>query len=309
MHFESDEYVTHAAFGLRYRSRLPWLPAPKVGDDAAVDVVQISFDAETPALNPATFKLTRFEATPGRFLFRTFSIADYLVRAGRQVQIIPKRGADPIKLANLLFGAVTGALLIQRQQLALHGCAVETPGGAVLFCGDSGAGKSTLAGLLLARGLRVLDDNIVALQRSSNGFWVQPGLGHLRLTGNTLALLGQTPKGPAFSAPYELKYLHPLDAAEFCDRPRPLKHIFLLDRSDGTFRQDLSGPAKLAVLQRHVFLRNMVEPLGQIKGHFQSCLALAACTPVSRIGYPLGTSLDNWVDEILELVSSANILS
>nr|WP_319565524.1 hypothetical protein [uncultured Rhodoferax sp.] len=308
MNLESDAAVTHSAFGLHYRSRMPWLPAPRLVDDCNADVaVQVSFDAATPALDLDTHKLTRFEALPGQFWFRTCIIADYLVQNGRQVRIIPKHGADPTKLANLLFGAVTGGLLIQRGQLALHGCTVETPGGAVLFCGDSGAGKSTLAALLLARGLRVLDDNIAALQQRDDGFWVQPGLGHLRLTGDTLALLAQTAKGPAFAAPYEIKYLHPLDAAEFCHQPRQLRHIFWLDRSHGTFLQNLSGPAKLALIQRHVFLRQMVAPLGQLKGHFQSCLALAASIPVSRLGYPPGAALGDWVEEIFKLVSSANI--
>ena len=62
-------------------------------------------------------------------------------------------------VANLLFAAVSGALLIQRGLLALHGCSIEAPGGAAIVCGAAGAGKSTLAGFLLRSRVRVLDDD------------------------------------------------------------------------------------------------------------------------------------------------------
>lgn len=298
MSFESGDFVIHAAFGLRYRSRLPWLPAPRIGGDGLPTDVEVTFGTETPTLTPAEFTLPRFEAAPGRLLFRTRTIADFRVEEGQRVRIIPKTGAEPLKLCNLLLGGISGALLIQRRILALHGCSVETPKGAVLICGDSGAGKSTLAGLLLGRGLRIMDDNIAALEQSASGISVQPGLGHLRLTGDTLNLLGQSPRGTAFAAPLELKFLHPLEEREFCDRPRPLRHIFLLDRTRETLWTELKGQERLAAIRRHIFFRQMVEPLGELKGHFQLCLALAASTPVGVIGYPPGMALAHWVDEI-----------
>jgi hypothetical protein len=298
MTFESDQLVTHSAFGLRYRSHLPWLPAPLLEEDYAPFDVEVTFGPATPQLAPEEFKRPRFEAVPGRFWFRTRTIADFLVEQGRQVHILPKMGAEPLKLCNLLFGGVSGALLLQRGILALHGCSVETPEGVALFCGDSGAGKSTLAALLLERGLKVLDDNIAALEHGGDGFRVQPGLGHLRLTDDTLRLLGQSPRGPAFTAPYELKYLHGLESWEFCESPRPLRHIFLLDRSRETLWETLRGRKRLDVVQRHLFFRHMVEPLGQLKNHFEGCLALADSIPVSRIGCPQGMGLETWVDEI-----------
>jgi hypothetical protein len=299
MSFESDQVVTHFAFGLRYRSRLHWLPVPRLEEEGDVPFdVEVTFGPATPQLAPDEFTRPRFEAIQGRLWFRTRTIADFLVGEGRRVHVLPKLGAEPLKLCNLLFGGVSGALLIQRGILALHGCSVETPSGAALFCGDSGAGKSTLAALLLERGMRILDDNIAALEHDGDGFWVQPGLGHLRLTDDTLRLLGQSPRGPAFAAPYELKYLHGLESREFCDRPRPLRHIFLLDRSRETLWEELRGRKRLDVVQRHLFFRHMVEPLGHLKGHFEGCMALADSIPVSRIGYPQEMGLETWVDKI-----------
>lgn len=295
---ESDHYVTHTAFGLRYRSRLPWLPAPRIGGVEQPFDVEVTVGAALPPRTPEEMPGPQFEGSPGRLLFRTRTIADFLVEEGAQVHINPMWGVEPLKLWNLLFGGVTGALLIQRGVLALHGSSVEIPGGAVLFCGASGAGKSTLAGLLLRQGFRVLDDNIAALYPGDGGFRVQPGLGHFRFTHDTLRLLGESARGAAFPAPVEPKHLHQLRPEEFCPEPRPLRHIFLLDRNRETQWDELRGKEKLDVLQSHLFVRHMVEPLGRLKSHFQGCLDLAGAVPLSRVGASPGLGPEGWSERI-----------
>lgn len=305
MSLEADHSIIHAAFGLRYRSRLPWLPAPRVGKGETGYDVDVAVGHEAPVVPMEAFTQPRFEGSPGSFLFRTRTIADFRVEMGERVLILPKTGVEALKIWNLLFGAVTGALMIQRCVLALHGCALETPAGAVVFCGDSGAGKSTLAGLLLGQGFRILDDNIVALHPYNDGYQVQPGLGHLRLTGATLQVLGQSPRGPAFPAPYQPKYLHGLQPGEYCDQPRILRHVYLLDRSRDMLWEDWRGAEKLKALQRHIFLRHMVESLGQQAGHFMACLNLANSVPVSRLGCPPDLAPNAWAEKVAARIRCA----
>ena len=67
---------------------------------------------------------------------------------------------------------------------------------------------------------------------------VQPGLGYLRLTGDTLRMLKMKARGPGFAAPFETKYLHSLGPHEFCAAERPLRrHLRAGPRVRG------SGPA------------------------------------------------------------------
>lgn len=304
MSLEADHSIIHAAFGLRYRSRLPWLPAPRVDEGETGYDVDVAVGHEDPVVPMEAFTQPRFEGSPGNFLFRTRTIADFRVEAGQMVLISPKAGVEPLKLWNLLFGTVTGALLIQRGVLALHGCAIETPSGAVVFCGGSGAGKSTLAGLLIAQGLRILDDNIVALHPGQEGYQVQPGLRHLRFTDATLRVLGQSPRGPAFPAPLQLKYLHGLNPREFCDEPRILRHVILLDRRREVLWEDCRGTDKLKALQPHTFLRHMVAPLGRQAGHFMACIDLSNSVPVSRLGCPPGLRPNAWAKKIANRLRS-----
>lgn len=300
MSFETSDPVIHAAFGLRFRSRMDWLPlqlSENATDPADVEVTFGEMTANVPEL-PASI---RFKASPGKLLFRTRTIADYQVDNGDRIHILPKAGADELRLANLLFGAVTGGLLIQRGMLALHGCSVETPAGAVIICGDSGAGKSTLSALLLERGLRILDDNIAALAWQGDDILVQPGLGYLRLTAESLALLGKPIEGPGFAAPYQMKYLHFLDQESFCQEARPLRRIVVLERQQASLEEPIiGGRNKLDVVRRFTFVRHMVQPLGQLESHFQRSIALTNRVPFSRLGQPASLDTKAWADRVAE---------
>lgn len=299
---ETPAPCVHAAFGLRFRSHLDWLPlAQRLAADAPhdVDVTLGEVPAQLPA---ASTRTPRFDAEPGRLLFRTRLIADYLVEDGARVRLQPKEQVEPLKLCNLLFGGMSGALLIQRGTLALHGCSIATPGGAVVFCGDSGAGKSTLATALLQRGFRMLDDNIAALPRTDGEFMVQPGSGFLRLTADTLRLLGREAHSPGFGAPREPKYLHYPGVDGFCTQSRPLRHVFILDRSTPQLQRSVTGKDKLELLRRHTFMQPMVQGLGQMEGHFRLWLQLASSVPVSHAGQPPDMTLDEWADRIAALL-------
>jgi hypothetical protein len=312
----SDLFI-HTAFGLRFRSRMEWLPLPRVEDLSSGFDVDVTIGSVPAGLGDEAFKTPRFEAQPGRLLFKTKTIADYLVEDGRTIRVDPKPDAEPLQLCNLLFGAVTGGLLIQRGTLALHGCSLETPAGAVIVCGGSGAGKSTLATLLLERGFRVLDDNIAALVERINEnesvgggghFMVQPGVGYLRLTGDTLQMLTMKTEGPGYAAPFETKYLHFLGPREFCRDPRPLRHIFVLDRASDVLDVPLSGSDKLEVVRRYTFAGNQVPGLGQVVSHFQRWLQLAGSTPIHRLGGSSGDTVKLWADKIAGLILGRSTL-
>ena len=301
--FESPAWSIHAAFGLRFHSRLDWLPLRRVEDTSSRFDVEVTFGAVPAGLGGEAFKTPRFEAQPGRLLFKTRTIADYLVEDGCRVRVSPRPGAGRLELCNLLFGGVTGGLLIQRGTLALHGCSIETPSGAVVFCGASGTGKSTLAGALLERGFRVLDDNIAALDPRAGEWRVQPGLGYLRLTGDALKLLEKRPRGPCFPAPYEMKYLHFLGAEGFCVEARPLRHIFVLDRACPVLEEPLRGEDKLAAVRRHTFVAPMAPALGMLQHHFRRWIELAHDTPMSRLGRPPEDGMEAWTRRIAGLIA------
>lgn len=128
----------------------------------------------------------------GTVAFRVGEVATFIVREGRAIQVLAEAGADPKEVRLFLLGSALGALLYQRGVLPLHGSAVETPRGAMVFVGPSGIGKSTLAGHFRRAGFRLLSDDVCAVARDAGGaLVVLPAFPHLRLKADAaVRLLG-----------------------------------------------------------------------------------------------------------------------
>ncbi len=82
----------------------------------------------------------------------------------------------------VLVGIGLGLLLHRRGIVCLHGSVVSLNGRTFALLGDSGTGKSTAAAALVARGGRLISDDIAALRPDGDGFSVAWGCANVRLT-------------------------------------------------------------------------------------------------------------------------------
>jgi len=100
-----------------------------------------------------------------------------------------------VKIDRNLFGTaalgsrIIDCLLRYRLNLkgapAIHGCAVVSGGGAVIFAGSSGVGKSTIAMRMLERGLPLLGDNWIPIRAGTAlGFHLPLNLHHYNVPAN-----------------------------------------------------------------------------------------------------------------------------
>jgi hypothetical protein len=71
----------------------------------------------------------------------------------------------------------------------LHASAVALSGRAIAFLGPSGAGKTTLATRLLARGARLLTDDVLAVALDRGAVHAHRGSGIVRLDGRSVAAM------------------------------------------------------------------------------------------------------------------------
>lgn len=187
----------YRAFGLAIRSEieLPQLPGDDSGASADLVIrigeVEPSFHSEVGYRRGRLFDDFRYEAT-----------------AGREVVIEPLPGAAPHNLADGIMSRVLTIIAYQRGLLPLHASAVDVGGRAIAVCGPSGAGKSTLAALLVARGGRVVADDMLVL--GGEGPEVAPGAAGLKLSSQSLERIGRTPAGLALANDVEGKYFLPL---------------------------------------------------------------------------------------------------
>jgi hypothetical protein len=87
-----------------------------------------------------------------------------------------------------LLAKVLPAVSVMRGYEALHAAAVRGPHGAIALAGPSGIGKTTLAMTLMARGMPLVCDDVLAMSRSGAGVIAHPGTAHVNVA--------QSPVGP-----------------------------------------------------------------------------------------------------------------
>jgi len=224
------------AYGLCIHAELdcPELP-PHGGKSAIPDVTirllpTVSAASEIPENHAC-------EVQPGIFRLAVPGVARYRVEEGCRIFIEPLLDAPIEKVRLFLFGSVMGALLYQRGLFPLHGSAVETPWGAMIFVGAQGAGKSTLAAQFHRRGYRLLSDDVCAVAATPEGLQILPALAKFRLCADAYERLG-SPREGHFDVD---KYVVPMGEG-YCPHPVALRAIHILRLLDSTTSSSEAAP-------------------------------------------------------------------
>jgi hypothetical protein len=140
-------------------------------------------------------------------------------------------------VAAQLLGPILGFVLQLRGFLVLHGSVAAWDGQAFAILGASGAGKSTLAAQLTRQGCQVLSDDIAALFRCENLWWVQPGYPRLRLWPESAEAIYGTEHNLNPIVPgndrWVKRYLElNSPSTAFGSNPLPFRSIFVLNWSE-----------------------------------------------------------------------------
>jgi len=169
-----------------------------------------------------------YEVQSGVFSLAIPGVAQYRVEEGQRIFITPLPDAPTDKVRLFLLGSAMGALLYQRGLFPIHGSAIETPWGAMIFVGAQGAGKSTLAAEFHREGYRLLSDDVCAVAATPDGLQILPALAQLRLCTDAYERLGAR-NGARFDVD---KFVIPI-ADGYCSRRAPLRAIHILAEHDG----------------------------------------------------------------------------
>lgn len=217
----------YLAYGLCMQSDLAFpelSPHPHPAADPDVTIRLLA-----PALGPIeALRNGHYEVRPGLFQLAVPEVALYRVEDGKRISIEPCADAAPEKVRLFLLGSAMGALLYQRGLFPLHGSAVETRWGAMIFAGVPAAGKSTLAAHFRLRGYRLLCDDVCAVSATAEGLKILPAYARFRLCADAYERLG-TPQGASFAGE---KFVVPM-AEGYCPDPVPLRAIHILSYHEG----------------------------------------------------------------------------
>jgi hypothetical protein len=218
---------SYRAFGLNICSEIECrdlLPASGVPD------VYVRLGRLPEQLDEATATGVLFQAKPGQLLLNVRHIARYLISSGNEIVVDIDPGADWGMVLLMLLGSAFGALLHQRKVLAMHGSAIVTRRGAVVFTGASGYGKSTLAGLFHQRGFPVLADDVCPINTDDFPL-VLPANPFLMLWADAVNRLGIDERDLRQARSGLEKYILPVGDG-FAQEATPLHAVYVLELSD-----------------------------------------------------------------------------
>jgi len=293
---------TYHIFGLNIASVIS-LPARSdltSQSDTVPDIVIEYGDTPATLANPQ-FKGVCFQAAPGEFLLRVNNIARYYVQNGNRITITPESETSDDDILVFLMGSVMGALLHQRNILALHAGAIVVNGESVIFAGPSGIGKSTLTAGLHRRGYPFLADDVCAIASHNGCSAVIPGFPRLKLWADILKKL-DTDRNQLKSVRRRgvlEKYFLPVESIQ--NTPFPVHSVFVLETTN-TDRLEiisLKGGEKIDPLINNTYRLRFLNGLGGKTNHFRQCAAIAAKAAVYRTIRPdKGFLLDKLLDMI-----------
>ncbi len=161
------------------------------------------------------------------------NILKFKIRCGSEI-IVDANNVDLISLQIFTLSEALGMILWQRGIFLLHGSAVFKNKESTVICGVSGAGKSTTALAFNRENYSVLTDDLVAIQKINNEFYVIPAFDQLKIWADGLEGFDITKDDLDRSSEGTNKYL--IKSAQNSSKtgPVPLKNILFLKKSSKT---------------------------------------------------------------------------
>lgn len=286
----------YRAFGMTLSSEIP-LPAlmPAGLDEPDVEIALGSVNADGL---PGALPLGRFaQATENQLWLHVPGVARFLISDGRRILIDPENGSDEQSIRLYALGSCIGAIVHQRGDLILHGCALRFGDRCAVIAGHSGAGKSTLSAALNLRGHDLISDDLAVLDRQG---LVHPGFPQIKLWADTARMLGLDIAAMRRIRLQVDKYAYRVEHA-FCNRPMPLAAVYILHTHNQAYTsfEAVTGMAKLAPLQAHTYRPQQIKGMKMQPRHLQACSRLANRINLTHITRPMaGASLDEMMERV-----------
>lgn len=235
-------------------------------------------------LSDAVYRDKYISFLPGTVLLKIPDVGRYMIKGGNEIIIQAEPDASELQIMTFAFGSSIGSLLYQRGILALHGSALLTPRGAVIFSGKSGAGKSTLAAALSYRGFDFVSDDICAIRLENNKPLLYPGLSNAKLCADSYKhVTGNEPSGIPISAA-KCKYRAGFEPA---DQPCRLQAICFILPSDRPLHiERITGAERFGVVAGQVYRPLLYRLITEANEQFRQISSIAAQTEIYAIHRP-----------------------
>lgn len=196
-----------------------------------------------------------------------------------------------------LIGQVLPLAAVLRGVEVLHASAVSLGDRGVAFVGASTAGKTSLAVNLVARGARLVTDDVLGLAMEDGRLRCFPGAGVVSLRHAEATAMGERWRSlgeVSVHGPEAVRV-----ALDRDDRPLPLAALYFLERgvSDATRIEPIEGgdPCLLLASSFNFSVRDR----GRLINQLETCAALSAQVPQFRLSIGADTSAGALSEQLL----------
>lgn len=265
--------------GIASEVELPEFAASPDRSGLTADVTMVMEDA-VPV--PPCDERPRLDKDEHGVTLTVHGVARYRVEGGGRVTVNPDPMATARSVRLFLLGSVIGIICHQRGLLPLHAGAVLIDGRAVAFCGHSGIGKSTLVSQMVARGHRMLCDDICVLSFSDReGPVAWPGPPSARLWRDAVEQLGHDCRELAGVMDDRDKYYLPFGPA-VAGGPFPFRRLYMIrdgrDEDAPAFTR-LTGVEAIQTVRAETYRKAYLEPMGLLGDNVTHALNLVQQVP------------------------------
>lgn len=220
--------------------------------------------------------------------FHIDNIATYYITNGKTILVEPCEYCDETLLRVYLMCSCLGFIMLQREQVAIHGGVINIDGNAVIFTGDSGAGKSTLTTALRNKGYQFISDDVAATYFDKVPY-VYPGFPYQKLCDDAMDTFGYEREGlSAIIGEGKVKYIVPAFDS-FYKKSLSLTSIVKLTVGDvdKVTIDEIKGQEKLMLIMKNVYRQEFLGFMGGMSHIFiKKCIDIAKYIKCYRIVRP-----------------------
>lgn len=223
----------------------------------------------------------------------------FYIENGTSITYCLKPEGTIMRLRNYLLGFGMSMVFMQRGEMAIHCSALHNGKEAIVIAGESGSGKSTLTNSYLAKGWKLMaDDMVIAKYDKEKGTMVYPAFPYQKLCRNVALERGYNLNELIYVNEQKDKFLVPY-RGEFELTAKPLKKFIMLGLHHGEefFAQEIKSINKLKICANNLFLRHLLGEQKFAPNIGQKCLELIANVDVHLLGRPLGKDTTELIKE------------
>ncbi|AUT01289.1 hypothetical protein CLI64_13230 [Nostoc sp. CENA543] len=294
------------AYGLGIHSNLvlPELLEADTDCDIAVTVKNSSLGYVEPS-QPREY----LQVSPQETIVAMKGVGIFHIINGQEVIVTPAPNADQRLMQLCLSGSAMGISLYQRGfSLLLHASAVAVDDQVICFLGHSGAGKSSAAAAMLARGHKIVSDDIVPVILDTT-VKVVPGYPQMKMSPEVATTCG-----------YDLAsliYLHPLlgeyayrREQDFNCKPQRLHSLYVLVDSDELVIEQVQRQAAILELITNSYgIRSLQQAINR-QQHLTQCVELLKSVPIYQLkrprSLPLLSEVASYVEDHVHALTPSN---